>query len=513
MQSSARLPNPALGHPQTLALPSATLGTAAFCVVCMAAFAAVLLRRWVQIGAYATGIDVGNWFAFGRGALGGVGPSGGGAYPPLVPALLFLGRGLVGAMPAAKLIGVGSAGAVMLATFAVASRGMSRWLALVTAITVGSASAITEPTAFGGYPQNYAIAFLLVAALALALTVDALLAGGPLPHRAPAAAAGALAGAALCHHAYFALACLVATISWLLFVAARPSRRTLVRGTALFLAVGAPGVLCFLPTYLALRAAGYSAPIDASHLSIESALRYAIVDAPWLWIPILSTGIAYALFAPRVRGRPAARVAAALLLASMVFLVTNESRILPLLIIGATVSTGLALDELRSHAAGTRWAALPVAAAVAFIVVLFPMADARAASLYSYYRTADRSLMNATAWIDAHRVEGSVAVRQDGRGWPLGWWFEGLTRADIVVGSNLQWLAFPREHERSALANRLFDDRLSADDVRSAASAAGVRYLVLRKWDWTGWQHWTSSPIRPITVAFDDGEFLILDVT
>src|SRR5687767_9455103 len=82
------------------------------------------VRRWIQMGPFVPGLDPGNWFAIGRGFFDEPGKSTEAAFPPLVPAIMHLGRLVLPEMVLAKAIAVGSVLLIVLATFVVARRGM-----------------------------------------------------------------------------------------------------------------------------------------------------------------------------------------------------------------------------------------------------------------------------------------------------------------------------------------------------------------------------------------------------
>ena len=100
----------------------------------------------------------------------------------------------------------------------------------------------------------------------------------------------------------------------------------------------------------------------------------------------------------------------------------------------------------------------------------------------------------------------------DRRGWPAGWWFEGLTAADIAVGSRTKWLAFPEERERALMADRFFAAGITSAEVRALAEETGTGWLVFRARDWIGWERWMDEQSPAVAVAYDDGEFMIIDV-
>ena len=470
------------------------------------AIAGVAGRRWWQLGGYVSGLDAGQWFAIGRG-LFGEGRSTSGAYAPLVPLLLHAGRTVAEPMTVARVAAIASLAAVMGATYLVARGGMGTWFAAAAAATVGMAGVVAEPVAFGGYPQHVAFAFLLLAAHALGHYLE------DGRRRALAASAAGLAGAALSHHVYFPLACLVAATVWATWFTTRPPRSTVRRrtlGSAIAIAVG---VACFAPTAVAFRAAGYDPPLDAGGLGFGEVLRYGFREAPALWATILIGGGAGLALTVRRRRQAVWQVAAALTVVPLALLpLTPEVRLLPPLATGATLGLLLALHELRARGRGAAWGTLPVAAALALPLLLWPRADAQAADFVAYYRVVDRSLLDAAAAVDERAGDGQVVVARSRRGWPVGWWFEGLTDARIVVGSDEQWLGFPEEREQARLAHRFFAGRHSGPEVAALARETGVELLVFRKWEWIGWDRWLAEPDPVVEVVFDDGEFMVLDL-
>lgn len=489
-------------------LPGAgALGAIAAWTALVALVAAIAVRRWAQIGDYATGIDPGNWFAFGKQLLGEGGKSTAGVYPPLIPLLMQLGRTVADPMTVAKVAAVGSLLAVTAVAYVVARQGMARWAALVVIAMVGSAGVLTETVAFGGYPQNYALAFMLLAAL---LAAQYLVHGD---RRHLLASATSLAGVALSHHMYFAVTCLVILLIWLLWLSTRPRWWTVLTRSCGLGAASMVSLACFLPTYIALHIAGYEAPINAAGFRPSDALRHAIAEAPWLWLGVLIAGVAYTVLTVRRRGRALWKVQAALILASgSLFLVTAEQRLLPPLLIGSALGAGTALDAFATCVRGTVLAGVPAMLGACLILLSWSRADARAAQAFDFYRVVDASLLRAAAYVDQHHDGQLVVVRHDAHGWPVGWWFEGLTSARIAVGSNPAWLAFPEERAHARLAARFFDHRQTSAEAAGLARQAGVGLLVARKWDWIGWLAWSEEPDPQIRVVFDDGVFVVMAV-
>lgn len=473
----------------------------------VALLALLAAHRWTQMGDYPTGIDPGNWFAFGKQLFGDGGKSTASAYPPLIPLLMHLGRAVADPMVVAKVAAVGSLLAVVLAVYVVARTAMIPWFALAAAAFVALSSVINEAVAFGGYAQNVAFAFLLVAAWLEAKYLET----GRL--RFGAGAAAALAATAATHHVYFLLACVVLAAVWLAWITERPQLRIVAVRSLYSLGFVGFAALWFLPTLLALREFGYMPPVNANAVNIEAALRQAFAGLSWPAAAVSVGGLAYLVIAIRRRQEAAWKVAAGLCAVSLVALAaTGEPRLIPLFIGGTTLAAGLALQRIWELTRDRSWGGVALAVPVVALAVAWPFADARAAEQYRFYAVADEPLQVAAAWIQEHHGDGLVVTRHDRFGWPVGWWFEGLTDADIAVGSNVKWLGFPDERERALLAERFFEQGMSGHAVTELAAETGVDLLVFRKWEWIGWERWLSEPSPAVSVAFDDGEFMILDV-
>ena len=473
----------------------------AACVV-----SAIAARRWWQMGSLPTGPDGGQWLALGRGMFG-TGRSTEGAYAPLVPLLVQAGRVVVGPMTSLRVVAVVSLVAVVTAVYIVARDELGRWFALTAAATVALAGVVTEPVAFGGYPQLVAFAFTLLAAWALARYLSA----GRRRHLVGVAAG--LAGAAVTHHVTFPLGVATAGTVWLLWITTRPAVGELVRRSLAVAGAAAVAGACFLPTALAFHSAAYDPPLDTGSFGLLEAIRYGLREAPWLWAVVLISGTISLAVTARCRRSAIWQVAVALSAVGLAtFLPTAEVRLLPTLLTGAVLGLAIGLHRLQLRGEGRRWRFLPMATAIAVPLLFWPAADRQAASYFRFYRVVDRSLLSAAAAVDAHAGPGLVVVRHDRRGWPIGWWFEGLTEARIAVGSDPRWLGFPQERERAELAGRFFDQRLTGPELAALAGQTGVDLLVFRKWEWIGWQRWLEEPEPVVAVVYDDDRFLVLAV-
>ena len=477
----------------------------------IAIIGAIGARRWRQLGSPVSGLDGGQWLALGRGLLGGQGRSTEGAYPPLVPLLVTALRALVGPMAAARVVGIGSLALVMIAVYLAARGGSNPWFATMAAATVGMASVVAEPVAYGGYPQNYALAALVAGAYTLGRFFTA---GG---RWRLVGAAAAMAAAALAHHMYFPVTAVVAVGVWLIWLTTRPVAGMARRRTLAAVLAGGVATVCYLPTAIAFRMAGYDPPVNANHQGFWAALRYGVREAPTIWTVVLLAGIAGLLLTWRERHATWSVAASMIGATALLFPVTSEVRLLPPLILGGTLGLALGLHAvwvwLRRHGArGRRLAWSAVVAATLGPALLWPRADAQANDFVRYYQVVDPSLLAAARFVDRYPETGIVAVRESPRGWPVGWWFEGLTDARVAVGSNQKWLGFPSEREQARVAAALYGGRRTSAAEEKVARDEGVELLVFRKWEWIGWKRWQAESSPATAVLYDDDEWMVIRV-
>ena len=480
-------------------------------VLCLLVVAALVARRAALLGTLPPGLDGGQWLAIGRGLLGGEGRSTPSAYAPLVPLLTASLAEVVGSPEAVRLVALGSYLLVVVAIASVAGSMFGGLAGAAIAAAMGSAGALNEPLAFGGYPQQVALAALVVAGWAAARLCWregrgnlALLAAG-------------LVVAALAHHVYFplALTVLAATCGLAAFARAPAARSAVVRVAAL----AAAAILLALPTLTAFLRFGYAPPLDAVDLSLAGAWRYGTREAPWLWLTIVLVGGAALLATPSARRGSSWTFALAMAgIGDAAFVVSGEPRVLPLVLLGGLFGVAVGLRfltvtalSLSPLAPNSRRGAVS-GAVLALIAALLVLPGDRVTREYlDFYRVLDPSLLAAAGRIEA--FGRPVAVRADRRGWPIGWWLEGLTAVPVAVGSDPRWLGIPAERQRAAEVALLFDGGLSPTEVRERANRLGVELLLLRKWEWIGWERWlAASPAPAVEPIFDDGVTLLLRV-
>src|SRR5581483_10277897 len=254
----------------------------------------------------------------------------------------------------------------------------------------------------------------------------------------------------------------------------------------------------------------YFPPLDAAGLDRLDAFVYATREATAVWIVVLCGGVATLLLTGRRLNALETACAALVAVPGALFLVAPEARLLPPVLCGGLLAALSGVARLRWK--WPRVIAPSTLASALLLAILVPAGDLMARQYFGYYRLLDQSMVDAAAAIQQSQPDGVVVVRADLRGWPIGWWLEGLTTARIAVGSDSRWLGFPAERASAALASGFFDRRLSGDELRALASRTGVRLLVVREREWIGWQRWLAEPHPPASVLFDDGETLVLRI-
>ncbi|MCA9879106.1 MAG: hypothetical protein KC442_15045, partial [Thermomicrobiales bacterium] len=386
--------------------------------------------------------------------------------------------------------------------------------ALATALVVTS-TAYAEPIFYGGYPQQIALGLGLAGLWALAGAVDAQ--SHSRRARSLLVAAACFATASATHLLYGPL--FVASGAFIVALAAlirRPGQRVVL------LELGTLLPALVVSALLAGRALrfGYAAPLGATERALPEAWWYATRETPWLWAGCVVLGglTASAALLGAWRGRqpdgrcafPGAPVVGLALLipAGVLFAASGQPRLAPpLLLAGAVLTASLCRAASDSHQA----ARAPLVACWGIAALWLASSTTHYARDFAdFYQVLDNSLVASAARIPAGA--GAVAVAADHRGWPVGWWYEALQDRPVYVGSDPVWLAFPQERDRAARVTALLSAP-TAGALHQQAEDLGVAYLIVRKWDWIGWDRWLATPASDIAITFDDGETLILQLS
>lgn len=437
----------------------------------------------------------------------------GGVYPPLVPVVLRASVAVVDPWTAAKCVAIASVLAVFGAMVVAGRRELGWWPALLAGLAVLFARPMTEPMAFGGYPQNFAVAACLLAVWFQAQ----LLVHGRRRTFWLAALFTVVAG--LSHHMYFMFtfgASGVVMLAWLATV--RPPLPTAFARLRLPVVALVAGLVVFAPTYLMLAREGYAPPVNAGDASVADAIRYGFREAevPWLVAWGLAAIAATAGLGRAFRSRRAPTpltltVAAILLPATLAVFATAEARLLPGIALAAPLGAALFLVELDRRVGNVVVRALLAAAPASLLAAMLPAFDRVIEEDIHFYRMLDGDFVAAAQWSQANPPEGAVAMPADSRQWPVGWWFRGLTDAPVLVGSNPKWLAFEQEREEAAFVASLLQPPRSSAEVGALARESGVTRLVVYREYWVGWQRWLREPEPGVHASYGNDTFLVLD--
>jgi hypothetical protein len=420
---------------------------------------------------------------------------------------MHLGRLAFDPMLVAKAAGIASVIAVFLAVFLAARSYMHPWLALTSATMAATSRPVIEALAFGGYPQNYAVALLVLSTLWFVRYISTGSRGDGF------AAALLLAGCALTHHAMFPFTLMTLAIVLGVWLSGKPAAavaRRRIKGAALIVA---PALALSAPLAVAMAWEGYRPPLGVTDQGVVRSLDIAFGDSRWLWALVFGAGGGLLLAAARQRNRPEWQLTFAILASGLLgFAILREVRLIPILVVGGSLAFGLALERTWRALRHIPWAGVPFALAAAAVVVLYGASDRRAPAVFDFYRTMNPGLERTVEWVASHPSSAKVVVRGDRNDWPVGWWFEGLAPERVVVGSDLQYLAFPGERRDATLVATIFDPRLSGADAARLASANDVGMLVFNKLAWPGWTAWVDGDAPGFEVAYADGDYMVVAV-
>jgi hypothetical protein len=481
-------------------------------VLCVVAHWVVLAR-----GVVPSGLDMGNWLAFGHGLLGEHLRSSQMVYPPLVPLLAAGTEHWLGLMTANHLLTVVSAAAPAAGAYVLLRRAGAGWVAPTLAGLLAAASSTGEAAAWGGYPQLLALGFMGV----LLACWDAHLRSGS--SRAAVGAALALAGA-VASNELVGVACIL-LVPALVAAHATFRHRELVarwrRHAVGLVVVGLPSLL-FAPTYLTLVHSAVEThreyPRPAATLAaLVNSTTMLFREFPMFWrIALVLTALApLALW--RHRRHPLWATTTALLVVTLgLLLETREFRyiyLIPVLAVCGVAMWATCARLPRLPATATDWtrgvASLVIAGVLGLQIVT-------GLSFFSgqvgWYTELTPSFVAAMDWLRTNTpADTLVAVSSSTRNDPLGWWVEGYAQRLTAFESNVAYLLTQDERDRSLAATEIFSARPRLAGVCAAARDHGVSYLLVDK-SWADTHGFTTGlTVSPgEKVIMDDGSVLLV---
>jgi hypothetical protein len=474
---------------------------------------AVTLIRWRLLSGtpYPTGIDGGNWLAFGHAIFGEHLRSAALLYPPVVPVAAVVSERLLGTYEGIKALAFVAAAAPAVGLYVLLYVWGLGWRAVVLAALLAASAGTGEAMAWGGYPQLIGLGILPLFILALDRFVTSSSLG-------PAIVPAALLTLALATNEF--IGPMTALIGLLYLIARRALLKSSERGNSLRNILLGIGLTVFFalpmaPLYLGLvsgvifneRLKATASPTTNSALI---GFNVVIRDLPTFW----TVGLALAILAVvilTVRRHRLALLSAAVIVPSLVLLVTTgEIRVaylLPLGIVLGLASWWQLAGRLPSWSQNSIKAALSTCLLIDVVVGTQYFTFQR-----DFYSVLTPNVVQGFTVLETQTTKDKlIAVSPAAHEWPLGWWVEGAAHRRTIYGGDPVWLTYSDEKARNALANNIFGATTPGDSARLAHDV-GVAYLFVDK-AWPGYNNWIGGRqnLDPRVLVYENESVLIID--
>lgn len=451
--------------------------------------------RWVALSQEAAppGSDGGNWLAFGAELFDDEVKAASAVYPPAFPAMV---QGFVLVMSPLYALKV-------LSLMGAAFVGIGAYLFLRTAVPLGLAGLLavaltvsdyqTKVLAWGGYPQLFGAAFLLVSVF---LFLKGLHEGK----------AQFFAGAALFMGLTFATH-LLATIQLVLAITvavtvyfygwnrylARDVLKERARMALRWLGVAVLLALATFPFYWRMIGLWDGVPSNPQDFNLTD--FFAEIGSwhtgTYLWLAAAVVSAPVTAWVVMSRQRMLlADGATAIGVAALVGLVAeSEVRSAHLLEIGLVLSMGVVCATMMSGRVPwkafldhqwTRYSAGVLV--VVFIAGILYFGEQRSQSAFDWYRVVDEPALEALDWIRDHGSSNDkVVANETPRGGIYGWWIEGYAGLPTFFAVDPRWLSFRDEKKQASVAAHLLAPGTAPSVRRNLAESNGIKLLLLDK--------------------------------
>lgn len=430
-------------------------------------------------GPVPSGGDGGNWLALAAERFGSDVMAADVSYPPHLPFLLGLVKLVVAdAVLAITIVAIASKAVLVLAVY-FCSRVLTRWYALIAAVTVSAGGYLLEAYAWGGYPQLLAMGLGLLGSLFV------------IRYLATDKATHLWAGVLLCvatlltHTMVGGLLGTSLVLAVFHFMYLRPGRRRTKTGLLIAGSVFGLAVL----GYLSATFQGLEATINPSGTSHIDALMAAVREAPYPWLAIGILGVTvpfYRTLSDQVAATVA--VGSSWLMSSLaLFAFVGEPRALMVAQVGLVLLAMVGFVSLLRHLRWYRgWRAiahpLVVISGVALVASLVTGGVAQYASATNWYRVVDQDEIEALDRLVDLSEPGDLVLASSGHhGNPIGWWVQGYGALPTYTAIDPAFLAFSDERDQAAIANEFFSDDLSEAESLAVLDEIGARYVVVDK--------------------------------
>lgn len=480
--------------------------------------------RWQVIASLPepSGIDPGNWLAFGHSLSGSHSRSSSIVYPPVVPLIVAAFGAVWGSLTGIQVLAVVTSIAPAAGTYVLLRRPLGVRAALLAGFLAPAAST-SEPVAWGGYPQLIGLGLLPV----LIWTLDRFI----LTQKRTW-----IFGASFIFlvtvgtsHLMGAAAGAIALVFTLLRIALldsqrRPPPRLLFQAS---LIIALPS-LTLVPTYIGLVKGGVlkSESIKGSQVDFAEAIRIYldnIFKDNVLWWYLL---LAIALLSPLIllwrRNHTLAVVAAAILVPTLAsLLVLHEVRFAFLLPISGAIGFGACWSIL----ADSRHRLLPnvdkvLIGAMSIAVIFQSVAGMNTFRQQAqWYEVLSPGMVLGLQQLNKMAPNDATLAVSPGPGhagtekWPFGWWVEGILDRPTDYASSYEWLNFSDERTRAAVANPMFEPTNGLATAIGLAREHGISYIVIAK-GWSGYRDWVSgASLAGARVVIDSESLMVIAVS
>ena len=471
-------------------------------------FVALIRWRLLRDTPYPTGLDGGNWLAYGHALLGEHIRSASLVAPPIVPLLAVLGEKSFGTFDGIKVLAIASSAAPPIGLYALLYSWGFRLRAAALAGFLAASAGTGEAMAWGGYPQLIGLGLLPVVILALDRFLTSRRAISAIPVATLMAAA--LAASTLVGPITVVVALLYLPFRYVVLRTSGVSKdlRQIVIGTLLAATLAipvAPIYLGLLPGVLANEHAKHSAA--GSMWAVISGAQAPINDLPIFWLVGLVAAVTVPLTLSRERHPLALSTMAVLVPTLALLVITGDNRFayfFPLAIVLGIATWWEAFSNAAPVARNLMAAALSCFLAVDVLVGTSYFAIQR-----NYYIVLTPELVQSFDVLGARSQSTElIAISPVQRDWELGWWVEGVVRRRTLYAGNPVWLNYPDERERNKEANQIFSLTNDFQDSLAIARRYGVSYLLVDK-AWAGYAIWSQS-IRQTDVIYDNAAVVII---
>jgi hypothetical protein len=474
--------------------------------------AVTLLRlRLIRDTSYPTGLDGGNWLAFGHSIFGEHIRSSTLLYPPIVPLLAVVAEHALGPYAGLQWLAFASATAPPLGMYVLLYTWGLGWRAAVLAGFLAACAATGEAMAWGGYPQLIGLGILPVFVLTLEHFLTSRRAWDAL---LPAILTGAaLATSDLIGPFTVLVGVFYLLIRYPVLIAKRTGNS--IPNVLLGMTLSVLASLPFLPIYggLLTGVAANERVKSIGHVSVVrvvSAFVTATNDLPTFWQVGLALGLLAALIlVVRPQNKLAAASASLLVPCLILLALTGENRLVYILPAGIIVGLGAWWDLIARRSISVRRSLN--AFMVAWLVV-----DVLIGTLYyreqrAVYEILNPGLIAGLSQLSSRsQPQQLIAVSATIHNWPIGWWVEGAAERRSVYAGDPVLLNYADEIARNAVANDIFAAGGIAQSRRKAR-IDGVAYLFVDK-RWSGYDAWVNggTVIDRTGIVFENESTLIV---